>query len=589
MPKLINNTLNRIRKVFFVTIVVILLLSIFSGVKIRNMMNIESAVKEAQQTNEALSKLQVILSDAGGGLRDYLITKDTMCLRPLGSYKKNLEAELLNVRRVLSGNVRQLSNLAELKMFIDKRTEWMNTVRAKGSCTTDELLKGKAYMGKVKLKIEEMEALEKKVLAEKENNFSEYLFLTPALWYTLIALCILIIAFSFITIRKELRHSVKLQEQRLQQNHFMSTLIDSSFDIIISFDKDIRINMMNRRAEEFYKMHRDDVIGRLYTEIFPQAVGGETHQNIKKALKGETIFVPKITATVGEGVFEQFYVPLKNEQGETAGILVYAHEITATIEAETQLKKLNQELTQKNSELELKNHELASFAYISSHDLQEPLRKIQSFADLITNSEKDNLSEGGKDYFSRMQKAASRMQALINDLLAYSRAGTTERIFEQVDLNALIEDIRSELKENLTEKGAVIETEQLPKVSVVRFQFHQLFTNLISNSLKFSKTTEPPLIRITSELVSALPPDLPQLKASGSYLRLSLTDNGIGFEPQYNKSIFELFQRLHGRSEYSGTGIGLAICKKIIDNHHGAITASGQAGIGARFDIYLPV
>ncbi|MGZ3885440.1 MAG: CHASE3 domain-containing protein, partial [Bacteroidia bacterium] len=149
MPKLINNTLNRIRKVFFVTIVVILLLSIFSGVKIRNMMNIESAVKEAQQTNEALSKLQVILSDAGGGLRDYLITKDTMCLRPLGSYKKNLEAELLNVRRVLSGNVRQLSNLAELKMFIDKRTEWMNTVRAKGSCTTDELLKGKAYMGKV--------------------------------------------------------------------------------------------------------------------------------------------------------------------------------------------------------------------------------------------------------------------------------------------------------------------------------------------------------------------------------------------------------------------------------------------------------
>lgn len=588
MPKQLNSALNRIRKVFLVITAFLLLLSVFSTVKVRNMMSIDKAVKEADDVKESLSRLLVLVMDAEAAQREYLLTRDPQYLQFVRLCKTDLPARFAQVKHALSGNVQQLSNLAELKLFVDKKMARLelpaDSILSKpGGLAADKLL-----LAKVKEKIVKMEAREKQVLEARENSFSEYLFLTPALWYTLVGSCLVILTFSFITIRRELRNSLSLQEQLIRQNHVMHTLIDSSFDIITSFDMDFKVTMVNRRASEFYKKEREDILGKPFPEVLPTATDGQTFANIRKAMKGETIYVPQIKSIINEGVFEQFFVPLKNDKGETTGVLMYAHEITVVIKAETQLKQLNQELTQKNSELELKNHELASFAYISSHDLQEPLRKIQSFTDLITSSEKDRLSKTGMDYFSRMQKAASRMQALINDLLTYSRAGTTERVFENVDLEALIEEIRSELKENLAAKQGVIETSELPVVSIIRFQFQQLFTNLISNSLKFSKAEEAPKISIRAEKMSEPPEGMATPEPGTSVVHIIYTDNGIGFEPQYNKSVFELFYRLHGRSEYSGTGIGLAICKKIIDNHHGLITAAGAPGEGVRFDIYIP-
>ncbi len=245
------------------------------------------------------------------------------------------------------------------------------------------------------------------------------------------------------------------------------------------------------------------------------------------------------------------------------------------------LNKNIQRLAKMNSELE-------SFAYISSHDLQEPLRKIRTFAGRIAESDHEHLSETGKDYFSRINKAVERMQVLIDDLLAYSRAANRAQAIENTDLNILMEEVFTELKEDIQMTKAVIDITDLCEARIVPFQFRQLMINLLCNALKFTYPGRPPVIKITSGIVESA--SLPAEPVSGysTYCHIAVADNGIGFEQEYAEQIFELFQRLHGREEFTGTGIGLAIVKKIVDNHEGIITAHSQPGKGTRFDIYIP-
>ncbi|MES2629657.1 MAG: PAS domain S-box protein, partial [Bacteroidota bacterium] len=256
-------------------------------------------------------------------------------------------------------------------------------------------------------------------------------------------------------------------------------------------------------------------------------------------------------------------------------------------ELEKQVSERTKDLQQANYHLEQMNQELASFAYVSSHDLQEPLRKIQTFATRI--SEKEKLTEEAGEYFRRMQNAAKRMQLLIDDLLTYSRTNTAERIFEVTNVNELAEDVISDMEPQILEKNAVITVDPLPVASVIAFQFRQLFTNLISNSLKFSKPDVNPEIRISADVIAGQDIDHPAVNSNLNYHRFTVSDNGIGFDPMYKNRIFELFQRLHGRSEYQGTGIGLAICKKIVENHFGFMMADGEQNGGATFYIFVPV
>ncbi len=244
----------------------------------------------------------------------------------------------------------------------------------------------------------------------------------------------------------------------------------------------------------------------------------------------------------------------------------------------------------KNDELEKMNKELESFAYVSSHDLQEPLRKIQTFSSRILEKENENLSETGKEYLSRMRLAGERMQQLIQDLLAYSRTKTIDRKFESIDLEKVLIDIKDDLKDEIRQKNVVIENDETCSISVkiIPFQFRQLIYNLISNSIKFSKADVQPVIKLVCEVAEGSKMNNKNLVPTQKFYHVKISDNGIGFKPDYKEKIFEIFQRLHGREEYTGTGIGLAIVKKIIDNHNGIINADGELGVGATFDIYIP-
>jgi len=246
-------------------------------------------------------------------------------------------------------------------------------------------------------------------------------------------------------------------------------------------------------------------------------------------------------------------------------------------------------LKEKNEELEKINNQLSSFAQIASHDLQEPLRKIQINSDRLFDLEGHNFSETGKGLYRRIVESSVRMRELIHDLLSYARSNGCEDKLEQVDLNSVLKSAINALDAKIAEKNATIDVGELPTLNVIRFQFHQLFLNLLSNALKFSQPNKDPSIAVRCQLVQGN--SLPNMPAGIGkvYYHISVSDNGIGFASGDSGKIFDKFYRLHGRTEYEGTGLGLAICKQIVENHKGAIYAEGKKNAGATFHIYLPV
>lgn len=275
----------------------------------------------------------------------------------------------------------------------------------------------------------------------------------------------------------------------------------------------------------------------------------------------------------------------RNAAGDVVRMVGTAQDVTEQKRAGDLLLHTSQELEQKNRELERSNAELASFSYAASHDLQAPLRKIQVFSERILDNDHDRLSDTGRDYFGRIQGAVTHMKSLIEDLLSYSRVSTTEKLFEYTDLNLVLLEVKADLAEAILQKGAVIDSCALPRLPVIPYQVRQLFTNIIGNALKFCKPGVPPQILIEADTVTE---EGAGDHATQTYHHLSISDNGIGFNPGHAAAIFKIFERLHSRAEYEGTGIGLAICQKIVENHNGRISATGEEGKGATFHIYLP-
>ncbi|WP_171062791.1 PAS domain S-box protein [Larkinella sp. C7] len=267
-------------------------------------------------------------------------------------------------------------------------------------------------------------------------------------------------------------------------------------------------------------------------------------------------------------------------------------ELAATIE---ELATTNEELSESNQLLMRSNENLEQFAYIASHDLQEPLRKVQQFGDLLKNQYFSQLGDG-INYLERMQLAAGRMSALIKDLLTFSRISTQQDTVEPVSLAVVVKTVVNDLELVIQESKAVVTVDPLPTVPGDSSQLEQLFQNLLSNALKFRRKGADgmlvtPEIRVTAQIVSsiALPTTVKPARAAGAYHCIEVKDNGIGFDQKYVDRIFQVFQRLHGKAEFAGTGIGLAICEKVASNHGGAITATSQSGLGATFSVYLPV
>jgi signal transduction histidine kinase len=256
--------------------------------------------------------------------------------------------------------------------------------------------------------------------------------------------------------------------------------------------------------------------------------------------------------------------------------------------SEEKVTELNKQLLENISRLETANKDLDLFAFMASHDLQAPLRKIRMFSDRLLASQDNNFSKEGKLYLSRIQEVSKRMQELINDILRFSKISVEKQSFEAVDLNGVIAEVLSEMESVILEKNAQVILDPMPVLPASTVLMGPLFSNLISNSLKYGKKAESPRIHIRYEEGPALTSANGQ-ELEGRYGRIYIEDNGIGFDQKYAEQIFDMFRRLHSNAEYEGTGIGLALCKKIVEMHNGFISARGKPGEGAVFIVALPL
>ncbi|MBC3541150.1 PAS domain S-box protein [Rufibacter sp. H-1] len=371
------------------------------------------------------------------------------------------------------------------------------------------------------------------------------------------------------------------QAQRESENK-INSIIQAAVDGIITIDTRGFIEMVNPSAAKLFGYQEEELLGKNISLLMPEpdhsrhdGYMDNYHQTGHRKIIG---IGREVSGLKKDGTVFPLYLSISEVQLTDRKVYTgFIHDITRQKVSEERLRRYA-------AELERSNGELQDFAYVSSHDLQEPLRKIQAFGDRLKTKEQANLSEQGKDYVDRMLNAAVRMQNLINDLLTFSRVTTKSKPFENVDLNAILDGVLSDLEITIEKTGTVIERTPLPTLEAEPTQMRQLFQNLISNAIKFRKDDTTPVVRIASQNVqrtahlTSTPGD--------QHVSIEVSDNGIGFDEKYLDRIFNIFQRLEGQ-KYEGSGIGLAICRKIAIRHGGDITARSKPGEGTTFVITL--
>ena len=350
-----------------------------------------------------------------------------------------------------------------------------------------------------------------------------------------------------------------------------ATLMDLAHDAIIVANPEGKVIYWNEGAVKTYGWAKEEVSGKALESILPivhQGLWAAVRAALEEAGQWEGELT-HLTRSGDEIVAASRQMLVRDEEGKPRSILMIDRDITARKQAERKLRD-------HAARLESLNAELQEFAFVASHDLQEPLRKIQAFGERIRSRYAGAIDDAGKDYLSRMEKAAARMQSLLAALLDYSRVTTTGRQWEPADLNDVVRGVVEDLELAIQRCGGRVEIKNLPIIEADAVQMRQLFQNLISNGLKYCREGEEPSVRVSG-------------RKDGGHVEIDVEDNGIGFDERYLDRIFKPFQRLHNHAAYKGTGMGLAICRKIIERHGGSITARSVPGKGSTFIVTLPV
>ena len=389
-------------------------------------------------------------------------------------------------------------------------------------------------------------------------------------------------------VHRDAEASNLLQDSLREAQTRKNSILESSLDPIITINHEGVIIEFNRAAEQTFGHAREKVLGTRPSDVlFPPSLSAGHRSRIERYLEaGEGSMLGKrveVTASRSNG--EVFHAEMAMTIGRIGGAPVltfFVRDISARKKAEEQQGRYA-------AELERSNRDLEQFAYVASHDLQEPLRKIRAFGDRLEVKCKELLDETAQECVSRMQNAAARMQELIEGLLTLSRVTSHARDFVQVDLSEIVQQVVSDLESQIERVHGQVQVGKLPTIQAEPLQIRMLLQNLIANALKFHRPDEPPVVKIEARYV--LPRDQRQSRKSlaEEKCRITVEDNGIGFDQQYAERIFGIFQRLHPRDVYEGTGIGLAICRRIVEYHNGQISAHGMPGNGSTFEVLLPV
>lgn len=397
------------------------------------------------------------------------------------------------------------------------------------------------------------------------------------------------------------------QEQLNASNIYSEAIISTIREPLVVLDKSLRIRTANAAFYKKFNVEEEETEDKLFYEIQDRKFDDHALRSLLEKIlpqqkQIEDYEIRLTFSSIGERTILLNAKQIINEKPSELLILLALEDITERKAEQKKLENFNEQLEAlvkaRTLELEQSNVQLQQFAYIASHDLQEPLRKIITFSSILQNKQTEELSQTSKNLLKKIEGSSLRMSQLIQDVLNYSHVVNRENLFVQTDLNDVLKNVLNDFELMIEQKNAIIKVEKLPLISAVPLQMNQLFYNLISNALKFSKADIQPVIHVSSRNLSPA-----QLKKHQSliqhrpvaggksplYKEIIFKDNGIGFEQKYEKQIFIIFQRLHGKSEYTGTGIGLALSKKIVENHHGEIFVKAKTNGGTSFHIILPV
>jgi two-component system sensor kinase FixL len=389
-------------------------------------------------------------------------------------------------------------------------------------------------------------------------------------------------------LHRDAEASNRLRESLTEAQARKNSILESALDPIITINHEGLIIEFNRAAEQTFGHSREKVLGTRPSDVlFPPSVSAGHRSRIERYLEaGEGSMLGKrveVTASRSNG--EVFHAELAMTIGQINGAPV----LTFFVRDISARKKAEEEQARYAAELERSNRDLEQFAYVASHDLQEPLRKIRAFGDRLEVKCKDLLDETAQECVSRMQNAAERMQELIEGLLTLSRITRRAHDFVQVDLGEIVQQVVCDLEAQIERVQGRVEVAKLPTIQADPLQIRQLLQNLIANALKFHRPDEPPHVKIDARYVLPREQRHSRKSLAEERCRITVEDNGIGFDQQYAERIFGIFQRLHPRDVYEGTGIGLAICRRIVEYHGGQISVQSTPGKGSTFEVLLPV
>lgn len=549
-------------------------------------------VVHSYEVHLELDQLFSYVKDAEIGHHSFVISGDSVFLQPFNEARDKISKSFIKLIKLAADKKQQQANLDSLYELISLRLGQMaNSFTHKAGTRMDqiqidrEMLWGRDVMNSIRTQINSMIALEAQYLNTQQQKYKYETLFTPLITLMLLIFSLTVFSFSYYRIsndlenlretNKELMISTESIKHAEKIGEFSTWQWELETGKLVYSDNQYQLlgcqpQSFEPSLEKYLEfVHPDD------RHIF--TVGNDP----EKINKDTSVAFYRIIRKDGQTrFFKSIGKLLKDSKGKRIMIGINC-DVT-----DQHLSSIA--LEERNRELEQSNKELASFNHIASHDLQEPLRKVQTFISRILENDSDHFTETGKESFSKIQSAVGRMRMLIDDLLLFSRANKAEKIFQKSDLNQLLENAKAELAQRIEEKNAIINSTSLPELQVIPFQIQQLFINLIENSLKYSRPDVQIRIDISCEKTNLQNHPVFKSINNKQFYKITVSDNGLGFEQQYADSLFVLFYRLHPPNEYPGTGIGLAICKKIVENHSGFIEAKGQPGKGSSFMIYLP-
>ncbi|GAB3958472.1 hypothetical protein GCM10028805_52870 [Spirosoma harenae] len=573
------------------------------------------------QTGVLIVKLEQVGSlalEAESATRAYLLSGYPGALKPYEVARQQLPIQLNDLRPLLAKYPEQKPQFTILQQRIEQRLQLsqrligLYQVGQHEGVAQRELKEGMPLMDRLQQQIRQMISVEKQRLAHRQSSLGEAT--RQGKWWGrwLAGICLLMVL-TAASLAQLLRKSVRQQRQLhqlqenlvtqlaqqqqlevdlMQQTDQLRTTLDASINGILSMAAlrneqgdiiDFRLEMANAPVKRMTGRDADQMRGRTLLDVFPG-----------NAENGFLDLYKQVVLTGEAQHSMQYYQDDQGLQGwfEVSAVKQNGDRVVVTFINVTDHQQAQQKADLTLRQLQESNDNLAQFAFVASHDLQAPLRKIQRFGELLWQQEGAHLSASGTDLLHRLRQSSDRMSQLIRGLLDYSRLGGSHSTHQLVDMNDLLAGILSDLDVVIDEKQAVVEVDNLPQVWGDPVQLQQLFSNLLSNALKFTKPGQQPQIFIRCQLV--LGPiqqgtGLPALSDHRSYYELSVIDNGIGIEEAFIERIFKLFERLHGNSLYAGSGIGLAICKQIVANHKGTIRVESKPDKGSCFRVYLPL